>query len=191
MNIEEIVNNEFNSLITELKQTSYKYGCLMLYYTVTKTWWDSIQKKIDDKDICRVNGVIGREKYRDAHVTLLYGLHKIVGLEDVKKEVLNIPVRNVIASKVTYFTSSEYDVIKFEMDYEFFKKMHKSLKKLPNTQTFNGYKPHMTIAYVKKGRGKAIAEELNNQFKRTLKPSHFVFSEMNGTKTKFDYEKKI
>lgn len=191
MDINELIDQEFDALITELNKTSYKYACLMLYFNVTKTWWDSIQSKIDNKDIARVDGVNGREKYRDAHVTLLYGLHKHVSLDDVKEAVLDIPVRTVIASKVSCFEGGDCDVIKFEMDYEFFKKMNKSLKKLPHTQTFPKYIPHMTIAYVKKGRGKAIAKELNNMFKRTLKPSHFVFSEGNGKKTNFDFDKKI
>lgn len=196
MELNEIVNEEFNNfknteLLNELKMTSYKYGCVMLYFNVTKTWWDSVQDVIENKDIARVNGVLGREKYRDAHVTLLYGLHKNVTLEDIKEEIEDTPVRNVIANKVSYFEGSDNDVIKFEMDYEFFKKINKALKKLDHTNTFPKYIPHMTIAYVKKGKGKHYVDLLNNKFKRTLRPTHFVFSKSDGSKVNFDFNKKI
>lgn len=196
MNLDDIVKEEFDNfkqgeLLNELKLTSYKYGCVMLYFNITKTWWDSVQKVIENKDVARINGVLGREKYRDVHVTLLYGLHKKVTLDDIKEEIDDLPVRNVITNKVSYFEGSDNDVLKFEMNYEFFKKFNKALRKLDHTNTFPNYIPHMTIAYVKKGKGKYYADLLNNKFKRTHRPTHFVFSKSDGSKENFDFNKKI
>lgn len=191
MNIENIINEEFDNLINELKKANYKYGCLMLYYNAPKTWWDSIQKVIPNTDVVRVENIIGREKYYDAHVTLLYGFHNNVKWTDVRDQIKDFPVRNINVGKVSYFEAPKHDVIKFELDYQFLKLINRECKKLRHTSTFPTYKAHMTIAYVKKGTGKKYCELLNNKFKKTLRPTEYVFSTHDGKKHKFDFGKLI
>lgn len=191
MNIKKIITETLDNFINEVKKTSYKYCCLMLQYKVTKTWWDSLQDLIDEKDIVRVDGAYGREKWRDAHVTIMYGLHADADIEDIKECVLDIPVRDIRIEKVSIFEGSTYDVVKLDVDYEFLKKMNRSLRILPNTKTFNTYKPHMTLAYVKKGKGKLYAQTLSTKLKKTLKPNNFKYTNKKGEKTYFDIKEKI
>lgn len=191
MDINESADRNVRNLLNELKKPTYKYGCLMLNFNVTKTWWEQIQKNILDVDIVRVDGANGREKYRDAHVTLLYGFHKNIDVEDVKEIALEQPVRNIIASKVSYFSSSKFDVVKFEFEYSFLTLMNRNLKRLRHTSSFPTYNAHMTIAYVRKGMGQHYCDLINKKYTRTLRPTEFVFSKYDGTKTKFDIDKKI
>lgn len=198
MDNKKLINEEFNSLLyseelNEIQKVTYKYGAIMLYYTVTRNWWDKLQKMIPDSDVVRVDGVIGREKYKDAHVTILYGLHKDVTLDEIKETVLPLPVKTIVADKVTFFSSDKYDVIKFSMDYVFLKELNKDVRKLKHTKLHHRYSPHLTVAYVKKGKGKFYCDLINKDFKqkRTLVPNEYVYSTSLGKKHKFKYEKRL
>lgn len=185
-----IVEEEINNLILELQQTTYKYGCLMLKYKVTKTWWDSVQALIDEEDIVRVNGKYGRERWRDAHVTIMYGLHEGVDKDEIAEAVNEYMPKDIKVNKLSYFEGPSYDVIKFEVDYVFFKLMNKKMKQFPNTKTHNTYKPHMTVCYVKKGKGRKYAETLPTKLIKNLKPDEFELTDKYGNKKFFDYRKK-
>lgn len=177
--------------LLELKKTTYKYGCVMLHYDVPKTWWQKIQDLIDEKDITRVDGVYGREKYPDCHVTILYGLHASADFEEMKEDLGDISCRNIRVENIGYFNGPSYDVVKFDLDYQFLRQMNKALKKQPHTNLHNSYKPHMTIAYVKKGMGKKYAQKLKFHLQKSLRPKNFLYSTKKGDKIKFDIDKKI
>lgn len=177
------------ALLRELKQKSYSYGCIMLYFKVDSSWWKKIQNLIDDEDIDRVNGVNGREKYKDAHVTILYGLHKTIDEDELKKVVEELSVKQIEVKKIGRFKGDTNDVLKFEVDYSFLHKNNKILKKFPHTSTFPTYKPHMTIAYLKKGRADDYVQTLPTNLQKILKPSHFVYSKANGKEVRIDFKK--
>lgn len=191
MKLKKIIKENVNNFINEVKKTSYKFGCLMLNYKVTKTWWDELQAIIDEKDITRVDGAYGREKYRDAHVTILYGFHAGVELDDIKEATTKYSVRDIRVEKIGYFEGSSYDVVKIDLNYQFLKDLNREMKEFPYTNSFPKYQAHMTIAYVKKGKGKAYAQTLSTKLKKTLRPSEFLYSNKKGEKIKFDIEKKV
>lgn len=184
MDIKKIINEATERVLNELKQTSYSYGCMMLYFNVTKTWWDSLQDLIDEDDITRVNGTYGREKYKDAHVTLLYGLHEDAKIDELEDELLKKPFKTIRPTQISYFETGNYDVVKLEVDYAFIKELNKVCKKYPYTTQHNRYIPHMTIAYVKKGTGKKYKEKLETKLIKTLRPSELVYSDKNNKKTR-------
>ena len=194
---DQIPNNNSNlikiklreALLLELKQSKYSYGCIMLYFKVYKSWWDKIQNLINDDDVAKVNGVNGREKYNDAHVTILYGFHKNIDEEELKNVVLELPVRDIEAKNISIFDGDEFDVIKFDISGSFLHTANRKLKDFNHTNTFNKYTPHMTICYVKKGEGEKYVQKLNNSLSKMLKPSHFVYSKANGTKEIIKFNK--
>lgn len=99
----------------------------------------------------------GREQC--AHVTARYGLHEgtLDGAADIIKDFGRITLR---LGGISHFSGEEHDVVIIEVDSPDLVRLNKELGKLPNTQTHPTYKPHCTLAYVKKGQGKRIAEQL-------------------------------
>lgn len=176
------------ALLNEIKPKSLSYGCLMLYYKVDSSWWKKIQNLIEDEDIDRVDGVNGREKYTNAHVTILYGLHKTIDEDELKKVVEELPVKQIDVKKIGMFKGDTNDVLKFEVDYSFLHKNNKTLKKFPHTSTFPTYKPHMTIAYLKKGKAEDYLQTLPTNLQKVLKPSHFIYSKANGKEIRIDFK---
>lgn len=189
LKIKELIKEEIKNLVTELKQTSYKYACLMLKYKVSKTWWSDIQDLIDEEDIVRVNGVYGREKYRDAHITIMYGLHDGIDVKEIEESVNQYQPKDIKLTRITYFEGPSYDVIKLNADYVFFKLMRRTLMKFPNTKTHNTYQPHMTICYVKKGKGRKYVQNLPTRLLRTLIVDKFKYTTKHGDVKYFDYRK--
>ena len=101
------------------------------------------------------SGKFGREL--DAHITIKYGLetedpNDVESLiEDGSKPI------SVRFGKISIFDGSEedkpYDVVKVSVESKELEELHKRLSELPNGDEHDEYKPHMTIAYVKRGKG--------------------------------------
>lgn len=100
---------------------------------------------------------IGREP--DPHITVLYGLHDHhpKGAQDV---LAGFHAPQVRFGRVSHFSNPKFDVLKIDVHSPDLDDMHQALRKLPNTQKFD-YKPHTTVAYVKRGLGSHYADELN------------------------------
>jgi 2'-5' RNA ligase len=91
----------------------------------------------------------GRET--DSHVTVKFGLHTN-NARDVEEVVSGFSVFTVKLGEVSKFSSEEYDVIKIDVHSEKLHELNALIsKKLECTDTHPTYKPHLTIAYVKKG----------------------------------------
>jgi 2'-5' RNA ligase len=143
-------------LFMEAKEKSgslYKFGCVMIQLNINN--WDELTSSIDKEDIyLPEDPAHGIET--DPHITLLFGLHKEVTLDQVK-DIFN---RHKVDIKVNIdgvgcFENEEFDVVKLNVvpNYEL-NLLHEELSKLPNSDKFTEYKPHITVAYVKKGCGK-------------------------------------
>lgn len=185
--LREVLLNE--DALNELKQSSYSYGCVMLYYKVDSSWWKKIQNLIEDEDVDRVDGVLGREKYKDVHVTLLYGLHKNID-EDKLEEILSeLTVKQLEPKKISHFKGKTNEPVKFDVHGSFLDVANRKLKGLPHTSEFPNYVPHLTIAYVKKGKGEDYDQTLPSNLHKIIKPSHFIYSRANGTEKRFEIKK--
>lgn len=150
-----------------------EFGCAMLELDVDN--WDEIIGDIDDKDLF-TGPTFGKQT--NPHVTLLYGLHEDVKKKDVKSiidkyrdEKLDIKV-----SSIDLFENDEYDVVKFTVKSKLLKKINKDLRNLPHTNSFKVYKPHITIAYVKSGKGKKY---IDNKVDLEISGYKFVLSDVN------------
>jgi 2'-5' RNA ligase len=107
---------------------------------------------IDEKDGC------GRET--EQHVTVLYGLTDGTPSEELKHIVESTKPFLIEFGGLSIFENEKYDVIKLDMISEELHNLHLELRRsCPNEYKFPDYKPHCTIAYVQKGKGKKYAGE--------------------------------
>jgi 2'-5' RNA ligase len=115
--------------------------------------WKSIIEQIDENDLAE-DGV-----ETELHVTLLYGLdiEKFDEslIEQIKKNVAAIKIEPLYSEKISLFENDD-DVLKFDVcEYDNLQSKHNYLKEnYPNVQSYPDYSPHITIAYLKKGKGK-------------------------------------
>jgi len=105
--------------------------------------------KIPDNLIYDKEQQYGREK--DVHVTVLYGLldEKPDGVRELVREYKPFKVK---LGKISAFTNGDdYDVLKVEVKSFVMNNMHYFIEeKLENKNSFPVYKPHVTVAYLKK-----------------------------------------
>ena len=176
------------NLLKENSQNTYDFGCVMVYFNFPDLF--KIQDVIDPKDVFEKDGdkVFGMED--EPHVTLLYGLHKEVSLEDVEEitSKYEFGPKPLIGTKISIFENEKYDVLKFDIEGEILYNINTDLKTLPFTSTYPDYHPHMTIGYLKKGMGQKWADKLK-KIKVKLEPEYVIFSQADGTKNKIEINK--
>ena len=184
----------FRGLLNYIKENinvSYEYSCLKLQ--VPNDIAEKILKfglEIPEEEIYNdETNKYGREL--DCHITVKYGFTT----NDVKEIDFNNLADSyskniqVKLGSINIFSGEEndtpYDVIKIDVESGDLSKLNKVVSKLENKDTHPDYKPHCTIAYVKKGIGKKyIGKE---DFKDLTFTSHELeFSSADGVKTKID-----
>jgi len=123
----------------------------------------------------------GREE--EPHVTVLYGIHCQSSTE-VTKLIVNKPSFDIKLSNISIFTdNAAFDVVKIDAASPSLNYYNSLLRNnIDNTQCFNNYQPHVTVAYVKKGTCFDLCG--NTEFKTTKwKVNSLIFSSKNGEKT--------
>jgi 2'-5' RNA ligase len=135
-------------------ESIHEYGCVMINLNIKN--WDEILNMISKEDLyLPENEIYGFEK--NPHLTLLYGLHKEVTTENVI-EVLNQFNTKDIKIEINgigSFENEEYDVLKMNvLKNNLLNNIHYKLKELPNSDKYDEYNPHITIAYLKSGSSK-------------------------------------
>ena len=121
-----------------------------------------------------------------AHVTLKYGLHddNPAAVRELIEKEKPFAIR---LGKTSHFPDSgSGDVVKVEVHSPALHALNKKISdNVLHTDTHPGYKPHVTLAYVKAGLGpnfvKADGHSLDG---KTAMVDHIVFSSKDGTKTK-------
>lgn len=151
-----------------LEKMSYDGSCLMVKLNITN--WNSIIHSINDEDIYQEEegDIYGRQ--RNPHLTLLFPIKDTEPNKsfNILDKVLIKPI-DIKVNKIDFFESQKYDVLKFSViSNKYLDMIHSELKKnIPNGDKFDIYKPHITIAYLKKGVAKKYCKdfnmEINNQ----------------------------
>lgn len=122
---------------------------------------------------------LGREL--EPHITIKYGLETKVPDEIEEAIKGESKALQITLKKISLFESEDkpYDVLKIDVESPDLSRLHDAFSKLPNQDTHPDYKPHLTIAYVKKGAG---AEYLGNaNFDGTsFEADHFYFKSSDG-----------
>jgi len=122
----------------------------------------------------------GREN--DPHVTVKYGLHT-QNPRDVSRLVSSAKPPRVTLGRTSIFPGGpdkDYDVVKIDVDSPELHSLNATLSDgLPHTDTYPVYKPHVTVAYVKKGLGTQYAgrRDLDGA---SVRASHLTFSPTKG-----------
>lgn len=87
------------------------------------------------------------------HITLAYGLSHGLQQDQIKK-LLQLPRgAKIRIGGMSIFNNKDSDVLKFDVESDDLNRMHKQIESeigLPG-KTYKGYKPHITVAYLKKG----------------------------------------
>lgn len=107
---------------------------------------------VRDEDLYTEGDEHGRETV--PHVTVLYGIHEYdpKAVADLVRHRQPVRVR---FGAVSCFDADDYDVLKVEVSSSQLHSLHEHLKaRLDNSYKFPDYHPHLTIAYLKKGKGK-------------------------------------
>lgn len=115
--------------------------------------WGKLQVSDDDIFVTHNDPTFGRED--EIHVTILYGLHSNSSKEAQELLAQTGPI-TVKLGKVDIFTDPfKFDVVMIEVISEDLRQLNNLLQtNVKFTNKYGAYKPHITIAYVKKGKGK-------------------------------------
>ncbi len=156
----------------------YDYGCAMLYLNAPGLM--EVHQMIDPADL-HENGL-----EKEAHVTLLYGLHSDEISDDQVFRACEMESRPVRLYNPSLFENPDFDVLKFDAECPELQVANSRLVKFPHTNKFPDYHPHATIAYLKPGTGKKYVKALVGQT-ILAQGDKIVYSKPNGKKV----EKKL
>lgn len=110
------------------------------------------------------NPEYGREK--TIHATVLEGFHRD-SIEDFIKSLMSLGGRGYIPAKIELgkvdkFSQSDYDIVKVNLKSRDLEVIHEFFSEnFPNTQAHNVYRPHLTVAYVKKGLAEGLVGNMD------------------------------
>lgn len=158
-------------------RSEFEFGCAMLFFD--NPLLKVLQSEIKEEDLHE----FGLEL--ESHISLLYGLHsKEIDPRLVISKCSGIKYVEIDVLGISAFLNSEFDVIKFDVDSPDLKFLNYVLSKLPNSNPFDHYLPHSTIAYLKPGTSQKYLQTMNkiladNPLK--FKPSRIVYSTPEGT----------
>lgn len=165
----------------------YEFGCVMIKVPIKN--WENITNMIDESDIYEGEEDDTYGIQRNPHVTLLYGLRDDISIDQVKDKLSGYgPVRIELNGIEIFDENEKFDVVKFGVvKTDQLKNMFQSLSELPNENKFPDYRPHITISYVKKGRGekyiKHIKKNLGNmdiiEFSNSKGKKEFKLSDLS------------
>jgi 2'-5' RNA ligase len=137
----------------KLAKKGVSYSFSFVGVNLSKKIADSIiawgKDKIKDEDLYTEEKGMGREN--QIHITVKYGLHTAVA-KKVRDLIENEKPVKASLGKIGLFKQDDYDVVIIKVDSPELKKLNKLISdNLTVTDTFPIYKPHCTVAYVKKG----------------------------------------
>jgi len=120
--------------------------------TISKKVQDWGKKNIPKEELTND----GRET--ETHITLMYGICTDNG-ELVKQIFAEEGKIEASFGNVSFFSKdSDHDVVIIKIISKDLERLHKKIKEELNIETtFNDYKPHCTVAYVKNGEGRKYA----------------------------------
>ena len=160
--------------------SSYSKGCLMVQLpdTVCSFWkvWEGL---IDPNDL-------DEDGFEDEpHVTVQYGFDPDVTIQEVIAKVEPIPCEIKFGSFGLF--ENDNDVLKINIISPDLRKLNKKIMEEFEIDTkYPDYKPHATIAYLKKGMGKKYMDKLKNPLKdKTTISNLFVYSSPKYSKEYF------
>lgn len=166
-----------NWIMTEEKKL---YSCVMASFPAT-TFVSWSKNNINPKDLYEEEGGLEEE----SHVTVLYGLHTD-NYKDLEEVLNKQQPFKINFDKIGKFTLDKYDVLKIEIESQELRNLNKKLRdNFKYTTDYPDYKPHCTLAYVKKN---TCDKFLNNKVfaKKSINIQELIFSSSQREKHKFN-----
>lgn len=157
----------------ELGIDDSKLGCIMLdvdKLEILKYIDNGTDDLVEAKSGEHLMGAVGEV---EPHITLLFGLMESAHnyKDQIDKLYSEAVIESVVIEEVSYFDNPESDsypiIARVKLTPELLK-AHNLMTKLPHANTFIDYKPHITLAYVKKDEVirdrwvKSLADKYNN-----------------------------
>ena len=156
------------------------YGCLMIKIPIKN--WDKILSKIKKEDL-----YLNKDSIRDGletnpHITVLYGFHQGTDIKKLKK-LLKDKTVNLSIDKMSLFENEDCDVLKFNVISDDLIELNKLMRNnFEYTSNFPNYIPHLTIAKIKKGKGKKYIQKVKKLEINNI--NSFIFSDNNDNEIK-------
>jgi 2'-5' RNA ligase len=169
-----------------MKNVSYDFSSV--HIDLPKSLADEImawgKKHIHDNDIfvSQSDPNFGRED--EIHATVLYGIHSDKS-DQVRELVKDEKPLSVKLDKIEVFDNPpNFDVVVIKVVSEDMNRLNTLFsQKIKHTNKYKEFRPHVTVAYVKKGKGykhKKVKDWIGREFKA----NYLVFSSTKGTKEK-------
>lgn len=134
-----------------------RLGCLMAMVdesTATKIL-EFNKKLIKEKDLYHKINEKGEDEFgreKECHVTIRYGFTKDLNELDIRQLLKGHKEFLVELNDLDIFdTNPEFDVVKFNVNSSTLNQLNELSGIYPNKSDYPDYKPHITLAYVKKG----------------------------------------
>lgn len=155
----------------------HEYTCVHAVLTGTDAdLVREISRRIDPDDLA-ADGL----EY-SPHVTARYGLHTD-DPDQVRAMVKGVADPfDLTLGLTSYFPGAEHDVVYVQVVSPDLEEIHRLLGDLAHTDTQAEYVPHLTIAYVKPGRGEKYAGD-GTVFGRRARVDRLEFSDTNGSRS--------
>lgn len=153
--------HQYKEVYDDLGIDLNKLGCVMLGVETIDTSFikDEDLYYAKNPDLFWVNG----RAEGNSHITLKYGLLNTVRRSHVYKVIDGLPLpERLVGQRITKFESpipdEPYECIVLQISTDpamsgaaELRDLHNHLNYLPHVNTFPDYKPHVTLAYVRKG----------------------------------------
>lgn len=171
---------KYLEFIKESTRQSTGLGCVMIDFNFAN--WSELLESIDEDDIYIEEGKNYGLQPRP-HLTLLYGLLPEVTDEQILecfKGFTEDDFKVKINGVSVFDTNNNFDVVKLGVELTSqLKEINKRLSELPNSNQYPEYIPHITLSYVKKGKGKKY---VNPEYKYEIKGiDKIVYSRPDNT----------
>jgi len=129
----------------------------------------------------------GRQSADEAHVTLLYGYTDTLPDKDVEEIISKFEPIEITLRKISTFDKDDCDVLKFDVEGDELFNYNKLLSELPNETDFPNYHPHLTIAFVKKGKlTPEMKKDLTGDDILVVTSNKVVYSKPDGSKKEYN-----
>lgn len=139
------------------------------------------KNNVHDDEIYVKNKLYGRED--NIHITVLYSVH-VSDSQELKSLLENYGPIDIALGKINVFTNRpKFDVIVIDIVSEELRKLNEFLvQEVKHDNKYGEFKPHLTIAYVKKGRGWKYHKLPIMWEGDKFNCNHLVLSSFNGEK---------
>jgi len=165
---------------------AYDYGCVM-----ASGWpdgWSRVLSCIDREDVYSEEENSGLEV--NPHVTVLYGLHDEVHSDLVGRICKSVrePVEIKIVGASTFDNNPDYDVLKYDIESDKLRQLNRVFSSFPHTNEHDDYSPHLTVGYLKRGRGEDYTSQIRDKIGRRLTFDCLRFRPSGSSMQHFDFK---